>query len=52
MANELRTEVEQVKNHEDIKRALSRVKTRLIRKLLAALNKAPDRVMFPRGDTR
>jgi len=29
-----------------------RVKTRLIRKLLAELNKAPDRVMFPKGDAR
>jgi small-conductance mechanosensitive channel len=29
-----------------------RVKTRLIKKLLAELNKAPDRVMFPKGDAR
>lgn len=29
-----------------------RVKTRLIKKLLTELNKAPDRVMFPRGDAR
>jgi len=29
-----------------------RVKTRLIKKLLAELNKAPDRVSFPRGDAR
>ena len=28
------------------------VKTRLIPKLLAALNAAPNRVMFPKGDTR
>jgi small-conductance mechanosensitive channel len=28
------------------------VKTRLIPKLLAALNAAPDRVMFPKGDAR
>lgn len=29
-----------------------RVKTRLIKKLLAELNKSPDRVMFPKGDAR
>ena len=29
-----------------------RVKTRLIRKLLAELNKMPDKVMFPKGDAR
>ncbi|HYX28702.1 MAG TPA: mechanosensitive ion channel family protein [Pyrinomonadaceae bacterium] len=29
-----------------------RVKTRLIKKLLAELNKAPDRVGFPKGDAR
>jgi len=29
-----------------------RVKTRLIRKLLSELNKAPDRVMFPKGAAR
>ena len=29
-----------------------RVKTRLIKKLLAELNKAPERVMFPKGDVR
>src|SRR5439155_20482876 len=29
-----------------------RVKTRLIKKLLAALNAAPERVMFPKGDAR
>ena len=29
-----------------------RVKSRLIRDLLKALNAAPDRVLFPRGDTR
>jgi len=29
-----------------------RVKTRLIRKLLAELNKTPDKVMFPKGDAR
>ena len=29
-----------------------RVKTRLIKKLLAELNNAPERVMFPKGDAR
>ena len=29
-----------------------RVKTRLIKKLLAELNEAPERVMFPKGDAR
>ena len=29
-----------------------RVKTRLIKKLLAALNAAPDRVMFPKSNAR
>jgi small-conductance mechanosensitive channel len=29
-----------------------RVKTRLIKKLLAELNKEPERVMFPKGDAR
>jgi small-conductance mechanosensitive channel len=29
-----------------------RVKTRLIKKLLAALNASPERVMFPKGDAR
>ena len=29
-----------------------RVKTRLIKKLLAEMNQAPDRVMFPKGDAR
>ena len=29
-----------------------RVKTRLIKELLAELNKSPDRVMFPKGDAR
>src|SRR5437870_5557571 len=29
-----------------------RVKTRMIKKLLAELNKAPERVMFPKGDAR
>jgi len=29
-----------------------RVKTRLIKKLLAEFNKAPERVMFPKGDAR
>jgi small-conductance mechanosensitive channel len=29
-----------------------RVKTRLIKKLLTELNKAPNRVMFPKGDAR
>ncbi len=29
-----------------------RVKTRLIKKLLAEFNKEPDRVMFPKGDAR
>jgi hypothetical protein len=28
------------------------IKSRLIPKLLAALNVAPERVMFPKGDTR
>jgi hypothetical protein len=31
------------------RREAGRVKTRLIKKLLAALNTAPDRVMFPAG---
>src|SRR2546425_209541 len=29
-----------------------RVRTRMIKKLLAELNKAPERVMFPKGDAR
>jgi len=29
-----------------------RVKTRMIKKLLAELNKEPERVMFPKGDAR
>jgi hypothetical protein len=33
-------------------REAGRVKTRLIKKLLAALNAAPDRVMFPAGANR
>ena len=33
-------------------REAGRVKTRLIKKLLAALNAAPDRVMFPKGAAR
>jgi small-conductance mechanosensitive channel len=33
-------------------REAGRVKTRLIKKLLAALNTAPDRVMFPKGAAR
>ncbi len=33
-------------------REAGRVKTRLIKKLLAALNSAPDRVMFPAGANR
>ena len=33
-------------------REAGRVKTRLIKKLLAALNAAPDKVMFPAGATR
>jgi small-conductance mechanosensitive channel len=33
-------------------REAGRVKTRLIKKLLAALNTAPERVMFPKGDAR
>ena len=33
-------------------REAGRTKTRLIKKLLAALNAAPERVMFPKGDTR
>jgi len=31
---------------------LGRVKTQMIKKLLAELNKAPERVMFPKGDAR
>ena len=33
-------------------REAGRTKTHLIKKLLAALNTAPERVMFPKGDTR
>ena len=33
-------------------REAGRVKTRLIKKLLAELNAAPDRVMFPKGNNR
>ena len=33
-------------------REAGRIKSRLIPKLLAALNAAPERVMFPKGDTR
>ena len=33
-------------------REAGRIKTRLIKKLLAALNTAPERVMFPKGDAR
>jgi len=33
-------------------REAGRIKSRLIPKLLAALNTAPERVMFPKGDTR
>ena len=33
-------------------REAGRVKTRLIKKLLAALNAAPDKVMFPAGAAR
>jgi hypothetical protein len=33
-------------------REAGRIKTRLIKKLLAALNTAPEKVMFPKGDTR
>ncbi|PYI67559.1 MAG: hypothetical protein DMF07_02640 [Verrucomicrobia bacterium] len=33
-------------------REAGRVKTRLIKKLLAALNTAPDKVMFPAGANR
>lgn len=33
-------------------REAGRVKTRLIRKMLARLNQAPDKVMFPKGDAR
>src|SRR6266403_2003299 len=33
-------------------REAGRIKSRLIPKLLAALNSAPERVMFPKGDTR
>lgn len=64
MADDLRTEVEQVKSQTDIKQALKqkivrylvhpkeagRLKTRLIRKLLGELNAAPDRVLFPKGN--
>ena len=33
-------------------REAGRIKTRLIKKLLDALNAAPDKVMFPKGDAR
>lgn len=33
-------------------REAGRIKTRLIKKLLAALNAAPEKVMFPKGDAR
>jgi hypothetical protein len=33
-------------------REAGRIKSRLIRKLLAALNAAPDKVMFPAGANR
>jgi hypothetical protein len=33
-------------------REAGRVKTRLIKKLLAALNAAPEKVMFPAGANR
>jgi small-conductance mechanosensitive channel len=33
-------------------REAGRIKTRLIKKLLAALNAAPQKVMFPKGDVR
>jgi small-conductance mechanosensitive channel len=33
-------------------REAGRIKTRLIKKLLAALNAAPQKVMFPKGDAR
>ena len=33
-------------------REAGRIKTRLIKKLLAALNTAPEKVMFPKGDAR
>ena len=39
MANELRTEVEQVKQQEAVKQALK-----------PELNAAPDRVLFPKGN--
>lgn len=33
-------------------RAAGRIKTRLIKKMLARLNEAPDKVMFPKADAR
>lgn len=33
-------------------REASRVKSKLVRKMLEALNAAPDRVLFPKGDSR
>jgi hypothetical protein len=33
-------------------REAGRIKSRLIPKLLAALNAAPEKVMFPKGDAR
>ncbi len=33
-------------------REAGRIKNNLMKKLLARLNAAPDRVMFPKGDTR
>jgi hypothetical protein len=33
-------------------REAGRIKSRLIPKLLAALNEQPDKVMFPKGDAR
>src|SRR5207247_10047998 len=33
-------------------REAGRIKTRLIKKLLAALNAAPDKVLFPKGANR
>ena len=70
MADELRTEVEQVKEREDVKQALKQTtstepkdtpKARTKGKLwlgthaiilLAELNAAPDRVMFPKTSAR
>lgn len=65
MKDELESKVEEIKKDADVQRALEaivrylvhpkeagRVKTRLIADLLTRLNAAPDRVLFPRGNTR